>query len=156
MKLVDIMSQDTVRIPLQNTEKNKIISEMVDILHQVHKFEDREMVFNAVMEREKIMSTGVGDGVAIPHGKADGVKDLVASFGVTKEDVDFDSIDNKPVRLIFLLVGPQGITGPHLKALSRISRLMHSEGLRQKLISATKPAEMLEALRKEEEKFFDI
>ena len=156
MKLIDILSENTVRIPLQNTEKNKIISEMVDILHQVHNFEDPEIVINAVLEREKIMSTGVGDGVAIPHGKADGVKELVASFGVTKEDVDFASIDNKPVRLIFLLVGPQNLTGPHLKALSRISRLMHNGKFRQKLINAKSSTEVLEALGKEEAKYFDI
>ena len=156
MKLVDILTNDTIRIPLHHTEKNKLIAEMVDILHKAHMFKDRDIVFNAVLEREHIMSTGVGDGVAIPHGKADGVKELVASFGVTKQDVDFDSIDNKPIRLIFLLVGPLGITGPHLKALSRISRLMHSDNFRKKLINAKDATDILEALHLEEEKYFDL
>ena len=94
------------------------------------RIDNREMVLKAVMDRERVMSTGMGDGVAIPHAKTDGVKDLVAAFGVTKQGIDFQSIDGKPVRIIFLLAGPTDQTGPHLKALSRISRLMHRKEFR--------------------------
>ena len=156
MKLIDILNQDTVKIPLDNTDKYKIIEEMVDILYKANKLENRNVVLKSVIEREKIMSTGVGDGVAIPHGKSEGVTTLVACFGVTKNDVDFESIDTKPVRLVFLLVGPPEMTGPHLKALSRISRLMHLKDFREKLISCKANTEVIEAIQKEEEKYFDI
>jgi len=156
MKLVDTLSEETIRIPLQNMVKEKIIAEMVDMLYAAGKIQDRDVALKAVLDREKIMSTGVGDGVAIPHGKADGVNKIATSFGVTKEDVDFASIDNKPVRLIFLLVGPPDVTGPHLKALSRIFRLMHNQEFRQQLIAAKSAREVLEVLRKEEDKYFDL
>ena len=156
MKLVDTLSEETIRIPLQNTQKEKIIAEMVDMLYAAGKIQDREVALKAVLEREKIMSTGVGDGVAIPHSKADGVKEIVTSFGITKEDVDFAAVDNKPVRLLFLLVGPKDVTGPHLKALSRISRLTHNKDFRQRLIDAKSAHEVLEVLRKEEAKYFDL
>ena len=156
MKLIDILTNDTIRIPLQNTEKFKIIAEMVDILCQAHKIENREAVLKAVLEREKILSTGVGDGVAIPHCKVDGVKEMLVSFGITKEDVDFASSDSKPIRLVFLIVGPQEVTSPHVRVLSRISRLMHNADFREKLKNAKLSTKVLEALSKEEAKFLYI
>jgi len=154
MKLREILSKETIRIPLVSTEKDKLIEEMVDALYAAGKIQDREKVLKAVLDRERVMSTGVGDGVAIPHGKADGVKNLVASFGVTKHDVEFGSIDDKPVRLVFLLVGPYDQTGPHLKALSHISRLMHRPEFRARLTKAKTPEEVLAAIEKEEDACF--
>ncbi|MDZ7271360.1 MAG: PTS sugar transporter subunit IIA [candidate division KSB1 bacterium] len=154
MKLREILSKETIRIPLVSTEKDKLIEEMVDALYAAGKIEDRDKVLKAVLDRERVMSTGVGDGVAIPHGKADGVKNLVASFGVTKDEVEFGSIDDKPVRLVFLLVGPYDQTGPHLKALSHISRLMHRPEFRARLIKAKTPEEVLAAIEKEEDACF--
>ena len=156
MKLKDILTREVILVPLQNTEKDRIIEEMVDVLYDNKKVEDRDKVLKAVLDRERVMSTGVGDGVAIPHGKADGVKQLVASFGITKKDIDFGSIDDKPVRLVFLLVGPYDQTGPHLKALSRISRLMHKAEFRSKLIHAKNSDEVLQAVTQEEEKYLDM
>lgn len=154
MKLTEILSKDTIRIPLLSTEKDMLIEEMVDALYAAGKIQDRDKVLKAVLDRERVMSTGVGDGVAIPHGKADGVKSLVAAFGVTRHDVEFGSIDDKPVRLVFLLVGPYDQTGPHLKALSHISRLMHRPGFRARLIKAKTPEEVLAAIGKEEDACF--
>ncbi len=154
MKLREILSKETIRIPLVSTEKDKLIEEMVDTLYAAGKIEDRDKVLKAVLDRERVMSTGVGDGVAIPHGKADGVKNLVASFGVTQKEVEFGSIDDKPVRLVFLLVGPYDQTGPHLKALSHISRLMHRPEFRTRLIKAKTPEEVMAAIEKEEDACF--
>ncbi len=156
MKLSDLLSEDVIKIPLESTEKEKIIEEMIDLLARAGKVNDREKILKAVLERERVMSTGVGDGVAIPHGKAEGVKDLAASFGITKQDVDFESLDDKPVRLVFMLVGPPDITGPHLKALSRISRLMHKPDLRARLLEAKTPQEVLKIIGDEEAKFFEM
>ena len=156
MKLIDILSNDNVIIPLKNHEKHKIIEEMVDHLFLKKKIGNRDRILKAILDRENVMSTGVGDHVAIPHGKAEGVKDIVASLGITDTDVDFHSIDNKPVRLIFLLVGPPDKTGPHLKALSRISRLMHREEFRLRLLQSKTAEEVMKIIQEEEEKYFDL
>jgi len=155
MKLVDILSNDDVIIPLRSHGKQEIIEEMVDHLFEKKKIGNRDKILKAILDRERVMSTGVGDHVAIPHGKAEGVKDIVALLGITEDDVDFHSIDNKPVRLIFLLVGPPDKTGPHLKALSRISRLMHREEFRNRLLHSKTPGEVMDIIKEEEEKYFD-
>lgn len=156
MKLVDILSAETIKVPLQHKNKYEIIEELVDTLKQAGKIEDRDKVLKAILDREAVMSTGVGDGVAIPHGKSDGATDIVAALGIAPEPVDFEAIDNKPVQLIWLLVGPPGKTGPHLKALSRISRLMHKKEFRERLLNARSPAEILAEIAREEEKYFEI
>jgi len=156
MKLKDILSDDLIVIPLKSRTKEDIIKEMVNYLHTKKKIDDVNKILKAILDREKVMSTGVGDRVAIPHGKAEGVKDIVALFGIAENDIDFHSIDNKPVRMVFLLVGPPDKTGPHLKALSRISRLMHKQEFRDRLLNSHTPKEVLEIIDKEEEKYFEI
>jgi len=156
MKLKDILSNDLIIIPLKSHLKDDVIKEMVDYLFKHHKINDRDKILKAILDREKVMSTGVGDRVAIPHGKAEGVNDIVALFGITEHDIDFHSIDNKPVRLIFMLVGPPDKTGPHLKALSRISRLMHKGEFRDRLLKSHSPDEVMDIIEKEEEKYFEI
>lgn len=153
MMLQELLSEEVIRIPLESTEKNTIIEELIDLLDRARKLKDRNAAMEAVLERERIMSTGMGEGVAIPHAKTAAVDGLVAAFGITKKNVDFQSIDEKPVRLIFLLIGPMDPTGPHLQALSRISRLMHRSELRDKLIAAATPAEILQVLGQEEQKY---
>lgn len=155
MKLRDILSEERIKIPLENSIKEKIIGEMVELIDKSQKMRNKSQMLKAVLDREAVMSTGVGDEVAIPHGKADGVEDVVAALGITKEPVDFNSLDEKPVRLVWLLVGPQDKTGPHLKALSRISRLMHKKDFREKLIKTKTPKDMIEAITSEEERFFE-
>ncbi len=156
MRLKDLLSGDVIRIPLENTEKNAIIEEMIDILNKAGKLKDKKAVLKAVLEREQVMSTGMGDGIAIPHAKTDGVEKLIAAFGLTKEPVDFKSIDNKPVRIIFLLVGPTDLTSPHLKVLSRISRLTHRKEFREKLAAAKNSKQVIDAITQEEQKYFVI
>lgn len=156
MNLTDLLSPNVIKIPLEETEKKQIIREMVDILHDTGSLKNRDDVLEAVYERERVMSTGVGDGVAIPHAKTDGVDKLIAAFGVTKQPVDFQSIDNKPVRIIFLLLGPPDLTSPQLKALSRISRLMHRAELRNELIAAHNGESVIKSMAKEEQKYFAI
>ncbi len=156
MKLKDLLSKDIIRIPLENQQKSKIIEELVDILYESNRISDKDAVLKAVLDREAVMSTGMGDGVAIPHAKSDSVDELIAAFGITSEPVDFESIDGKPVRMIFLLVGPTDQTGPHLKALSRISRLMHREDFRQKLVVSQTSDQVIEAIEAEERKYFAI
>ncbi|MFQ5651415.1 MAG: PTS sugar transporter subunit IIA [bacterium] len=151
---MDILTEDRVKIPLENTEKDKIIEEMVGLIDQSATLKNKAQILKAVLDREAVMSTGVGDEIAIPHGKSEGVDDIIAALGITKEPVNFNSLDNKPVRLVWLLVGPQDKTGPHLKALSRISRLMHRKDFRERLIGTAEPKDILDVINSEEEKFF--
>ena len=156
MKLSEIITEDLVQVPLENTEKEKIIQELLNLLHRANKISDFQKVLNAVIDREKVMTTGIGNGVAIPHGKSDGAAQISAAFGITGSDVDFGSIDEKPVRLVFILVGPESTPGPHIKILSRISRLMSKDQFRQKLLQCQSAKEVIDCIREEEEKYFEM
>jgi fructose-specific phosphotransferase system IIA component len=155
MKISDILDESLVKTQLPGNSKDEIISHMIDIVATSKKVLNREKVQEAIFEREKIMSTGVGNGFAIPHGKTDAVSDIVAAFAVTAEPIDYQSLDEQPVRLVFLLVGKDSMVGPHIKLLSRISRLMNKEEFRKKLLAAASPKEVLEIFRAEEATYFD-
>jgi len=155
MKISDILDESLVKTQLPGNSKDEIISHMIDIVATSKKVLNREKVQEAIFEREKIMSTGVGNGFAIPHGKTDAVSDIVAAFAVTAEPIDYQSLDEQPVRLVFLLVGKDSMVGPHIKLLSRISRLMNKEEFRKKLLTAASPKEVLEIFRAEEATYFD-
>src|SRR6266705_2556404 len=150
MKISDILEEKLIRTNLPGLSKEEIINQMVDIVGQSSKVLDREKVRTAILDREKIMSTGVGNGFAIPHGKTEAVSDIVAAFGVTAEPINYQSLDEKPVRLVFLLVGKDNLVGPHIKLLSRISRLMNKEEFRKRLTELKTPQEILETFKKEE------
>ncbi|HTK82757.1 MAG TPA: PTS sugar transporter subunit IIA [Bacteroidota bacterium] len=156
MKISDILEEKLVVTQLQGNSKDDIINSMVNLVGQSSKVLDKEKVRAAIFEREKIMSTGVGNGFAIPHGKTDAVTDIVAAFGITKEPINYQSLDEKPVRLVFLLVGKDNLVGPHIKLLSRISRLMNKEEFRTKLIGLETPKEVIDSFKQEEASYFDM
>jgi fructose-specific phosphotransferase system IIA component len=156
MKISDILTEDLVVAGLKGGSKEEIIDAMVDLVATSPKVLDKERVLAAILERERIMSTGVGNGFAIPHGKTDAVADIVAAFAVTEKDIDYDSLDEKPVRLVFLLVGKDNLVGPHIKLLSRISRLMNKEEFRKRLLTVASPKDILEMFRSEEASYFEL
>jgi fructose-specific phosphotransferase system IIA component len=156
MKIGDILTEDMVLTNLEGSTKNEIIDAMIDLVGKSPKVMDKGKVRESIFEREEIMSTGVGNGFAIPHGKTDAVSDIVAAFAVTAEPIDYQSLDEKPVRLVFLLVGKDNMVGPHIKLLSRISRLMNKEEFRNQLIGMKTPREILETFKKEEATYFDV
>ena len=156
MKITDILTEDLIVTGLEGNSKDDIIDKMVDLVGSSPKVLDLEKVRKAIFERERIMSTGVGNGFAIPHGKTDAVSDIVAGFAVTERPIDYESLDEKPVRLVFLLVGKDNLVGPHIKLLSRISRLMNKEEFRRKLLELATPADILELFRREEATYFDV
>jgi len=133
MVLTQIMQPGCVKVPLQGKDKESAITELVDLLSEKGLLKDREVVLEAVLARERTRSTGIGCGVAIPHGKCDGVNELVMALGLTSEPIDFESVDGNPVEIIVLLVSPADRTGPHIQALARISRLMLDTEFKQKL-----------------------
>jgi fructose-specific phosphotransferase system IIA component len=156
MKISDILNQDMVVTGLEGNSKNDIIDSMINLVAASPKVLDKAKVRKAIFEREKIMSTGVGNGFAIPHGKTDAVSEIVAAFAVTEKPIDYESLDEKPVRLVFLLVGKDNLVGPHIKLLSRISRLMNKEEFRNRLLDMKSTTEILEGFRMEEESYFDV
>jgi len=120
-----------VRVPLNSNDKNAAITELLDILEENGLLEDRAVVSDAVFNREQTRSTGIGSGIAIPHGKCDAVKNLVMAIGIARTPIDFESIDGRPVTTIILLISPTDQTGAHIQALAGISRLMLDEQFKQ-------------------------
>ncbi|MCK5738019.1 PTS sugar transporter subunit IIA [bacterium] len=155
MSLKTILKADCILVPIQTASKMDVIAEMVDLLVTSRQIKSSEKILAALYEREELMSTGVGGGVAIPHAKTDDIDSIVGAFGISTEGIDFDSHDKKPVKLIFLLAGPQNQPGPHLKVLSRISRLLHQPEFRERLVSLTDPVEILDAIDQEEQLCFE-
>lgn len=155
MKIVEILHEQVVRTQLPGTSKQEIINAMIDLASTQERVLDKEKMREAIFEREKIMSTGVGSGFAIPHGKTDAVSDIVAAFAITAQPIEYQALDDQPVRIVFLLVGRDNMVGPHIKLLSRISRLMNKEEFRKRLLDAHSPAEVLEIFRQEEETHLD-
>jgi mannitol/fructose-specific phosphotransferase system IIA component (Ntr-type) len=148
--LSDLLTADRVIVPLTGGSKEALLEELVALLHARGAVRDPDDVLRAVRRREDLLSTGIGNGVAIPHGKAESVPSLVMAAGVTAEPVDFDALDGEPVKLVFLLVGPEVAAGPHVKALSRISRLVRRESLRERLMSARSAEEFLQIVQEAE------
>jgi len=156
MKISDILNENLVVTGLPGGSKEEIIDAMVDLVSTSPKVTDKEKVREAILEREKIMSTGVGNGFAIPHGKTDAVTDIVAAFAVTAEPIDYQSLDEKPVRLVFLLVGKDSMVGPHIKLLSRISRLMNKEEFRRRLLDVPTAKGIIDMFKQEEASYFEV
>ena len=150
MLLTDLLTPDRIRIPLQASTKEELLRELVGIVTGPDRKEDQEEVLRAVREREAVLSTGIGHGVAIPHGKSPVVAELRMAAGTATAPVEFDALDGQPVALFFLLVGPETAAGPHIKALSRISRLVRNDDVRSRLIAARNADEFLTALHQAE------
>jgi fructose PTS system EIIBC or EIIC component len=148
--LTELLSVERIRIPLVSESKDELLQELVSISADVDDVEDREDVLRAVREREAVLSTGIGHGVAIPHGKTGAVSELRMAAGRSVAPIDFDALDGEPVSLFFLLVGPESAAGPHIKALSRISRLVRRDDVRERLIAAESAEEFLHTLQEAE------
>ena len=145
MLLTELLSPDRVVVPLTARDKAGVIAELTRHLvdHSGGGFDE---VLGAVEEREAVLSTGIGFGVAIPHARSSAVRELSVVCGLSSEPVPFDSIDGEPVRLFFLIVGPESSAGQHVKLLSRIARLVRRDHLRQQLCEAGTPQEFYAAL----------
>jgi fructose-specific phosphotransferase system IIA component len=156
MRLTDILTDSRIDLDLQAEDKDQIIARLVDLVVADAGLKDREPLLKAVRAREQLMSTGVGNGVAIPHGKTNAVDRLIAAFGRCAGPVEYEALDGQPVTLVFLLVGPEEAAGPHIKALSRISRLLSYEEFRVRLANARTAGEVLDAIAQEEKQYFEL
>ncbi|MEM8874098.1 MAG: fructose PTS transporter subunit IIA [Planctomycetota bacterium] len=151
MRLTEILKPQSIVAPLQATDKTAAITELVNLLASNGEITDSEKVLSAILERESTRTTGIGNGLAIPHGKTHGVKQLVIAIGRPAQGIDFASIDGKPVNLIWLLASPPDKTGPHITALGKISRLMIIDTFRTKLQTAENASAMYDLIVKQEE-----
>jgi mannitol/fructose-specific phosphotransferase system IIA component (Ntr-type) len=134
--LTELLAADRVKVPLGSRTKDDLLRELVELAAPDAPPEVRRAILASVREREQVLSTGIGGGVAIPHGTTSHIDQLVMAAGVCEAPVDFDALDGQPVELLFLLVGPESAAGAHVKALSRISRLLRREPLRNALRAA--------------------
>ncbi len=150
MRLTQILQPACIKVPLDGEDKQLVITELVDLLDANGLLLDRNTVLEAVLAREQTRSTGIGSGIAIPHGKCKAVKELVMAVGIAHEPIDFASVDEKPVTIVLLLVSPANQTGPHIQALARISRLMLDEKFKQGLEKATSAEHAYELLSSKE------
>ncbi|MCU0915626.1 MAG: PTS sugar transporter subunit IIA [Planctomycetes bacterium] len=135
---------------MEGRDKNLVITELVDLLDANRLILDREVALEAVATRERTRSTGIGSGIAIPHGKCAAVRELVMALGIAREPIDFDSVDKKPVSLVILLISPADQTGPHIQALARISRLMLDEEFKKALENAPSAQEAYDLVSQRE------
>lgn len=156
MKVSDILSEKIIEVNLEVKDKTDSINKMIELAGKSGNIDNLEAVSKCVFEREKLVSTGVGKGFAIPHGKSDEIKDIAAAFAVLKDPIDFDSIDGEPVKYIFLLVGKDSMLNLHIKLLSRISRLMNKDEFREKLSAASTSSDILKLFVEEEQSYLDI
>ncbi len=156
MKISDLLDTTNVIPDLSAGSKEEAINNLVDTLGSRLDKETIASVRKAVMERESIMSTGVGKGLAIPHGKCRQLSETYAAFGKLRKPVNYDSIDGEPVVILFLLVGPESQNSIHIKMLSRISRLLNSSSFREKLLKSNESEKILELFQSEEEHFVRI
>jgi len=156
MKLCDLLTDSVIAVNMVATDKGDLLHKLVDLAAMGDALHDRAAALNAVEERERIMTTGIGHGVAIPHGKTDAVKDLVAAFATLEKGIDFGALDGQPVRLAFILLGPKEPSGPHIRMLSRISRLMNRDDLRRRLTEAGSLDEVRALFREAEQDMFDL
>jgi fructose-specific phosphotransferase system IIA component len=154
MKIMDFLSKKAILADLKATKKEEVIKELVDGLIDAGEIEKRHRnkLIEALMTREALGSTAIGQGIAIPHAKSDCVEKLIAAFGLSKKGVEFDSLDAEPVYIFFLLVAPQDSAGPHLKALARISRLLKDKYCRDSLRACTDDKCVIKIVSQEYEK----
>jgi nitrogen PTS system EIIA component len=153
MKIEDILAQDLVLSDLTARSKTDVLVELATAVSRQHSELDRERLVQALEDRERLNSTALGEGVAIPHGKLSGIKRVFAAFARSKQGVDFHSLDGEPTHLFFLLVAPEDSAGAHLKALARISRLLKDESFRTRLMQAPDAAALYETIRQEDARY---
>ena len=150
-KLGELLAPARVKVPLVGRNKDAVLDELVELVTRAEHVESElEVIRNAVRERERVLSTGIGEGVAIPHAKYDGLPDIVMAAGVSQDALEYGALDGRPVRLFFLILGPGSAAGLQVRILSRVGRLLRDSRLRKRLESAADAEEFLRVLEEAE------
>jgi len=153
MKLSEILHLDNIIPDLQSGDKKKVLEELASVISATYPYVGMDSLVTVLLERERLGSTGIGDGVAIPHGKFHGVNEPVISFGRSLKGVDFDSMDGQPVNIFFLLVAPENSASIHLKALARIARILKNAAFRKLLMEANTKEDLYQTIIQSDEEF---
>ena len=153
MKIADILDKNSIIGELASGDKKGVLEELVSVLVENGRLKDKEGALQVLLERERLGSTGIGVGIAIPHGKLKKIRGLICSFGRSTEGIDFQSIDGKPTNLFFLLLAPEDSAGEHLKALARLSRLLKDTQFRNKLMEVNSNEEIYRIIVEEDERY---
>jgi PTS system nitrogen regulatory IIA component len=150
LKITDFLSKKAVMIDLKATDKKGVITELIEVLVKEKLVKDGQKAITSVLDREKIGTTGVGQSIAMPHGRTDVVPQLVGAFGISRKGIDFESLDGEHVHIIFLLLSPTDSGGQHLRALAKISRLFKDKFFRQSLMDCATPDDILKIIGTED------
>ncbi|MPQ42733.1 PTS fructose transporter subunit IIABC [Clostridium tarantellae] len=152
MKISDLLSKKTIKLNLKANDKQQVIDELVDVLYDAGKLNNKEVYKKEILKRESQSSTGIGEGIAIPHAKTSAVKEAALALGIFKNGVDYDSLDGAPVYLAFMIAAPEGANNEHLETLSKLSVLLMNPNFKEGLFEAKTPEDVLNLLDKFEEK----
>ena len=152
MKILDVLLKEAILSDMKANDKKGVLEELVTPVARIAGI-NHDYLVKVLMERERLGSTGIGEGIGIPHGKVKDLESLVLGFGLSKKGVDFDSMDGRSAHIFFLLLTPENSTGLHLKLLARISRILKNDPFKQKLLRATNRDEIYSIIKEEEEEF---
>lgn len=150
MRLRDVLDESVVKVGLESLDKEECFEEMIDLLVRSGRVSDRAGALEAVRHRESQGTTGIGNGIAVPHGKHASIQRLVAALGISEEGIEFDATDGQPVHLVFLLLAKINEPGPHIQALAEIGRLLQTPGFGKRLLAAKTSKDVLDILDSEE------
>jgi fructose-specific phosphotransferase system IIA component len=150
VKLSEILSENVIKVDLESEDKEEAFAELIELLVRAGRIDDRAAALTAIEKREELGTTGIGKGVAIPHGKDACVSRLVAALGISKEGIEYEAIDHEPVHVVFLVLAELDNPGPHVQCLAEIARLLQVPGFYRRLLATTTPKETLDAIRSEE------
>lgn len=152
MKLSELLTENLIKVDLESVEKEEVFEELIDLLVRGKCITDREAARAAILEREAKQSTGIGRGVAIPHGKSATITQLTGALGISKEGIEYESLDGEPAQVIFLLLAEENNPGPHVEALAQIATLFKIPGFIERLVAAETPRELYDIIAAEEER----
>jgi PTS system nitrogen regulatory IIA component len=153
MRLTNILDPKLVLHDLKGQNKREVLNEFSALLHRNSKIQDSHEFLEVILAREALGSTGIGEGIAIPHGKLKSLNNLILSFGLSRSGIDFDAMDGKPVHIFFVLIAPEDYPGDHLKALARISRILKNRSFRERLQQQETAEEIYNEICKEDEQY---
>ncbi|MBI1388452.1 MAG: hypothetical protein GC154_08390 [bacterium] len=148
MNLMDLISPRCIKAPLQSTNKKDVLAELVDLLVTTKRLPHRDSIYDALIEREEVGSTGIGHGVALPHAKCAEVKEIYIACGVSPQGIDFEALDSEPVYIFFLILAPRSAPGQHLKVMSLLTRFLSRASAREELMQAKDADEIYAVLHK--------
>ncbi len=152
MNILDILDERSILVDLKSADKKGVLDELVDPIASIAGLDHDELV-GVLMDRERLGSTGIGGGIGIPHGKVKELESLVLGFGLSRKGVDFESMDNRPTHIFFLLITPENSTGLHLKLLARISKILKNDPFKEKLMNAKDREEVIHIIQEEDDEF---